>query len=307
MTEAFVMISAVVHTRNEEKNIERALTSLSWVDEIILIDMGSTDATCKIAKSYHAKVFGHPYVGFVEPARNFGIQKAQGEWVMILDADEEVPRTLRDRLKAFADRKEGDYCRIPRKNIIFNDWIRHSGWWPDYQVRFFKKGSVTWSDEIHAIPLTRGTGIDLEICEENSILHHNYQTVGQYIDRLNRYSSIAAKEQYLSNASFSARQTLEKSGNEFINRYFASEGYKDGTHGFALSLLQSFSEAVVYLKLWELGEFQEKKEVLEDVETGIIKQAKLNYYWILTTRLRKHQSSWKRLLTKAKRKLLRYV
>src|SRR4030042_2249641 len=185
-----MMISAVVHTFNEEKNIERCLSSLSWTDEIVLIDMGSKDRTCEIAKNYKVKIFQHPWTGFVEPARNFGLSKAKGEWIFILDADEEVPHDLAKFLLSESRNPSGDYYRISRKNIIFGKWIKHAGWWPDYQIRFFRKGKVSWIEKIHGIPLTKGHGVDMEPKERTSITHYNYQTLIQYIERMNRYSSV---------------------------------------------------------------------------------------------------------------------
>src|SRR3990167_384330 len=156
------MISAVVHTYNEGKNIERCLSSLNWADEIVVIDMGSTDNTCKIAKDFKAKLFSHPYTGFVEPARNFGLSQAKGDWILVVDADEEIPKSLVYYFTHELQRPRFDFYRIARKNIIFNKWVKHSGWWPDYQVRFFRKGMVAWTEKIHGIPLTKGEGTDIE-------------------------------------------------------------------------------------------------------------------------------------------------
>ena len=152
------MISAIVHTFNEEKNIERCLASLSFVDEIILVDMGSTDKTVKKAREFKAKIFRHPYTGFVEPARNYGIEKARGPWIIILDADEEIPRLLSDYLIKLTKEASFDYFRLSRKNFIFGKWVKYGGWWPDFQIRFFKKGHVFWEDKIHSIPRTRAGG-----------------------------------------------------------------------------------------------------------------------------------------------------
>ena len=300
------MISAVVHTYNEEKNIKRCLSSLSWVDEIVLIDMNSTDRTRELASEYKAKIFAHPYTGFVEPARNFGIKKAQGSWILIVDADEEIPKSLADRLLAVSKDKTVDYCRIARKNIIFGKWLRHSGWWPDYQIRFFRKGSVTWSDKIHGVPLTRGRSLDLAYAQELCIIHYNYQTIDQYIDRLNRYTTITAKEFFLANKKFSFQNLIEVSAKEFINRYLAWEGYKDGIHGLALAFLQAFSEMVTYLKLWELENFKEEKISLEEVKKITEKEQKNKRYWFADTLLKQPHNFISDLLWKIERKLTRY-
>jgi len=296
------MISAVVHTFNEEKNIKRCLSSLQWVDEIILVDMGSTDQTCQVAKEYKVKIFHHEYIGFVEPARNFGISKATNDWILIVDADEEIPKTLADYLKKETKNPRGDFYRIARKNIIFDKWIKHTGWWPDYQVRFFKKGTVSWTEKIHGVPLTIGEGIDVETYEDLSIVHYNYPSIEKYLERLNRYTSITAKELFLSNIQFSSRDLLEKPTKEFINRYFVWDGYKDGLHGLVLSLVQSFSELVTYVKLWELNNFKEEKIPLEKTELYLDKDYQLKKYWLLDTLLRNPHSFFQGLFWKIRKR-----
>ncbi|MBI3379797.1 glycosyltransferase family 2 protein [Candidatus Gottesmanbacteria bacterium] len=297
------MISAVVHTYNEEKNIERCLSSLSFVDEIVLIDMDSKDRTREIASNYKAKIFNHPYTGFVEPARNFGIQKVLGSWVLIVDADEEISKTLADKLISISREKRVDYCRVARKNIIFHKWIKHSGWWPDYQIRFFKKGCVSWSEKIHGVPLTRGTGLDLEANSDLSISHYNYQTIEQYIARLNRYTNISAKEFFLSNKKFSYRDVVNLSSKEFINRYLVWEGYKDGIHGLALAFLQSLSEVVTYLKLWELENFKEERISLLESKEVISDGQNETQYWFYNTLLKEPHDFISDLIWRLKRKL----
>ncbi len=117
----------------------RAIVSVKKLaSEIVVVDMHSDDDTQKIAKKLGAKVFTHKRTGYVEPARNFAIGKATGEWILILDTDEKVSKILADRLKQIsADDNSADYYRLPRKNIIFGKWIKHSRWWPDYNIRFF--------------------------------------------------------------------------------------------------------------------------------------------------------------------------
>jgi len=305
------MISAVVHTYNEEKNIGRCLSSLTFVDEIVVIDMGSTDKTCQIAASYKAKIYPHPYTGFVEPARNFGISKAKGGWILIVDADEEIPRTLANYLLGIPIRTTRqsprfDYFRIPRKNLVFGKWIRHTGWYPDYQIRFFKKGMVSWTEKIHGVPETKGKGSDLKAEEPLSIIHYNYQSLEQFLERLNRYTNIAAKEMFLNNIHFQVNNLFKKPVKEFINRYFVWEGYRDGLHGLALSLLQSFSEMVTYLKLWELEKFKEEKVTLADIDKMLTVEYRLKKFHLTETELKKEESGWRKLILKLKRKLAFY-
>ncbi|MCX6724709.1 MAG: hypothetical protein NTV20_01245, partial [Candidatus Shapirobacteria bacterium] len=192
------------------------------------------------------------------------------DWIFILDADEEVSPFLAKTLQELIEKPQDlTYFRLPRKNIIFNKWIKHSYWWPDYNIRFFKKGSLHWSAKIHSVPLTRGEGSDLEAKEINAINHYNYQTISQYLERLIRYTKIQAEELIDSGYRFDWRDMLKKPMDEFLSRFFAGNGYKDGLHGLVLSLLQAFSELVKYLKVWEKENFGDQdinnyNEVLEE-------------------------------------------
>lgn len=263
-------ISVVINTWNEEESIKRCLESLKWADEVIVVDMHSEDKSKEIAKKMGAKVFNRKRDLVVEPARNFAIGKATGDWILVLDPDEEVPPFLAKTLQELVENPQDfTYFRLPRKNMVFGKWIKYSRWWPDYNIRFFKKGHLRWSEKIHSVPLTRGEGKDLEAKEINAIIHYNYQTISQYIDRLNRYSKIQAEEMIESGYKFDWKDMLKKPMGEFLSRFFAGEGYKDGLHGLALSLLQAFSEFIKYLKVWEKEDFgdqdvQNYHEVIEE-------------------------------------------
>ena len=274
-------ISVVINTLNEEANIERVIKSAKFADEIIVCDMHSDDDTTKIAKSLGAKIFLHKRVGYVEPARNFAIGKATNDWILILDADEEIPNTLSTRLKELAEKKiSANFIEIPRKNIIFGKWMKASFWWPDYQIRFFKKGSVIWSDNIHSKPETKGEGLKLSEEEDFAILHHNYRSVFQFIERLNRYTEIEAKQLLSEGYAFSWKDLIQKPTNEFLSRFFANKGYLDGLHGLSLSLLQAFSFLIVYLKVWEKNRFKEEGISLDDIVGEREKSTNALNYWM---------------------------
>lgn len=260
-------ISVVINTLNEEKNIARAIRSINWADEIIVCDMYSDDRTCEIAKEMGAKVVFHKKVGYVEPARNFAISKASNDWIFILDADEEIPQSLADKIeKMLTKPMSSDYVRIPRKNIIFGRWMKGTGWWPDYNIRLFKKGKVEWSDEIHRPPKIWGQGLDLEADQSRAIVHHNYQNIGQFIERMNRYTEAEAKQLRSDGYQFGWKDLIDKPLSEFLSRFFARKGFEDGLHGLALSLLQAFSYLVVYLRVWEMEKFEEKKISINDLK-----------------------------------------
>ena len=276
-----VKISVVINTLNEEKNIPRALASVaSLADEIVVVDIHSDDKTGDLARSLGAKVFAHKRTGFVEPARNFAVSKAEGEWILVLDADEEVQQPLANKLKLISvDSNSADYYRIPRKNVIFNKWIKHSRWWPDYNIRFFRKGFVRWSEIIHSVPETKGVGADLEEKEDLAIVHHHYESIEKYLDRMNRYTSIISRNMVNEGYKFVWLDLIKKPVNEFLSRFFQGEGYKDGLHGIALAELQSFSEFVTYLKVWQYEKFKEKNLNLKDVVKVMKEKESDIHYW----------------------------
>ena len=274
-------ISVVINTLNEEENLEYAINSIKWADEIIVCDMHSSDKTVEIAKKLGAKVYYYKKTDYVEPARNFAISKATSNWILILDADEEIPEMLGNELRKIASQPiRSDFLEIPRKNIIFGKWIRHSGWWPDYQVRFFKKGSVIWSNKIHSKPKTLGEGIQLPAEEKFAIIHHNYQSIRQFLEKMNRYSSVEAEQLIKEGYQFNWKDLLGKPLNEFLSRFFANKSYEDGVHGLALSFLQAFSNLAVYLKVWELSGHKEVAIEYVEITDEIKKAGETVNWWI---------------------------
>ena len=251
------MLSVVIIAWNEEKNLPRVVSSVRHLaDEIVVVvDEASTDKTLAVAKKLKCQVFTHAHTGIVEPMRNFSLSKAKGDWILLLDADEEITAELSSRIQKLVSSNKADYFRIARKNIIFGKWIKSEHWWPDYVYRLFKKGHVTWEDTIHGVPFTRGKGEDLPIKEELAILHHHYETVSQYVDRLNRYTNHQVQHQVEAGYSFAWSDVVVKPLEEFLNQYFARRGYSEGLHGLALALLQAFSECVLYLKMWQHSGF----------------------------------------------------
>lgn len=289
----YMSISAIINTLNEEKNIENAIKSVNkFVDEIIVVDMHSDDNTRKLAKKLGAKVYKHAPLGYVEPARNYAISKATKDWILILDADEKVSKELSEHLVKITKDPDADYYRLPRKNIIFGKWIEHSRWWPDYNIRFFRKGHVSWTEIIHSVPETEGKGLDLKASEENAIIHNNYTSIEQYVDRLNRYTTHHAKLMLKDKYKFKWTDLIKKPSGEFLSRYFQAEGYKDGLHGLALASLQSFSELVLYLKVWQTQKFKQKSLTAKDAIEAFKETDSERNYWYAETLL-KHGGSFK--------------
>lgn len=297
-------ISAVITTWNEESNLDECLATLNFVDEIIVVDMESTDNTVKIAKAYTDKVYRTPYTGYVEPARNFSIGKASGNWILIIDGDERISPTLAKKLKEIAKNDDADFIRVPRKNLVFGQWLKYSRWWPDYNIRFFKKGYVAWQDTIHSVPITEGIGVNLDPEPEYAIIHHHYRTIDEYITKLMRYTNQQSKDLISAGYKFTLTDLINKPTGEFLSRFFAGEGYKDGLHGFALSLLQSFSMFVVYLKVWQEEGFAPERNILSNSSFRKLTKDKFTElkYWLYTIKIHLSMKKSEKFILKIKRK-----
>lgn len=295
-------ISVVINTFNEEKNIRKAIESVKWADEIIVCDMHSDDETIKVASSLGAKVIYHKRTDYVELVRNFAISKVSGDWVLILDPDEEISESLADRLKKISSKmKEINYMKIPRKNLIFGKWMKAAGWWPDYNIRFFKKGTVEWTNRIHRPPKVEGEGIELEAKEEYAIVHYHYSSISQFLYRMIRYTNVQAEELIKDGYKFDYRDLIKKPLGEFLSRFFAQKGYIDGLHGLALSLLQAFSFLIVYLRVWESERFQQLRPNVKDFEVLSGESGRQINYWFKYGNLSKNP--FKRFFQKVKNKV----
>ncbi len=298
-------ISAAIVVWNEEKTLSDCVKTLSFVDELVIVDNQSTDDTFKIAKSLTDKVYRYKNVGYVEPVRNFAISKTTGDWILVIDPDERIPNTLAKELVNLTKEDKVDYVRIPRQNIIFDNWMEHSRWWPDYNIRFFKKGCVTWQDAIHSIPITTGRGHDLPSQKEFSLTHYHYKTVDEYLSKLIRYTNQQSSELISQGYKFNSTDLLSKPISEFLSRYFAGEGYKDGLHGLSLSLLQAFSQLVIHLKVWQSEGFKSDKDLFysQSFKKGVIAKFKEFKFWVYTVNIHLDTSKLHRFVFKLKRKL----
>lgn len=244
-------LSVVINTKNAADTLQQTLDSVQAASEIVVVDMGSTDATRQIAAMATTHIFDHPDVGFVEPARNFAVSKASEMWVLVLDADEVVPESLWRKLPELLAREEVSCYELPRRNTIFGKQIEKTGWWPDYQARLFRKDNVRWSDKIHQPPQICGKTEKLPASDQYALQHRNYTSVGQFIEKLNRYTSITANEVQNNSERVTAAQLVRQFDQQLLSRLFAQAGIDEGVHGVGLSYLQSMYELVMLLKKWE--------------------------------------------------------
>lgn len=259
------MISAVINTFNEARHIRLAIKSLNELaGEIVVVDMLSNDGTPEIAAAAGARVFSHERCGFVEPARQFGIAKCRGSWIMVLDADEIVTRPLARRLGQIASEDSTDIVLVPRVNYFFGRAMMHSGVGPeqDRQARFFRRDSLSFPTRIHSVSFAQGARLLRLTASEGAILHFTYDSINQYLDKFNRYTSIEAAQAKERGERPHALRTACSVAKEIGLRYFLRGGYRDGWRGAFVSVAMAAYRVVSDCKLREIEEFSEPAAVL---------------------------------------------
>lgn len=271
-------LSVIISAHNEEKNIEECLKSVKNIaDEIILIDNSSTDNTATVAKKMGAEVISRKNNKMLNVNKNFGFSNATGDWILSIDADERVTNDLSseisDILKSHSTTINNNSqvaYRLPRKNIIFGKWIEHTGWYPDYQTRLFKRDKAKFAEKHNHEQLS----VDGEIGSlEYPIVHDHYKSIDEFLKKtFFSYTDNEADELQKNGYSFKAEDIIRIPFQEFLSRYFARQGYKDGIHGLALSLLMAFYHLVVVLKIWEREKF--KDDGTQDTRKMLLVQAK---------------------------------
>ncbi|MBZ0203321.1 MAG: glycosyltransferase family 2 protein [Ignavibacteria bacterium] len=247
------MISSIVITYNEESNIKECLETLKWTDEIIVIDSGSTDATVNIAKEFTDKVFVIDNIPY-GLKRNVGIEKAKGEWIIWLDADERVTTELKEEILQITSRKDADDAYlINRKSFFISKFIKHSGWYPDYTLRLFRRTANIKFDaaKVHEKTNYKGTASKLN----NELLHYTDRDFEHYTNKMNRYTTLSAQElcSKNKNASTSYFDIIFRPAFSFFKMYFLKLGFLDGYMGLVLCTLSSIHVMMKYSKLYFLN------------------------------------------------------
>lgn len=246
------MISAVVNTCNEEKYIERCLEHLKWVDEIVVVDMYSTDKSVEIARQYTDKIYFHPRVPSVELVRNFALRKANGDWILIVDPDEVIPEILaQEMLRRIDLNPDFSALAFPRKDIFWDRYLKHA--YPlQWQTRLFKKGYVVFPECVHTRPEIKGKVIYLPQEESFCLIHYNFERISQFLEKTNRYTTGEAEDLDKKGVKFNELDLFKKPLAEFYCRYFLRKGYKDGMEGFLFCALMALYRFLAWAKLWEM-------------------------------------------------------
>ncbi len=249
-------ISAVIVVHNQSELLQKCLKSISsWVDEIVLIDLESTEDIQSLAKTFKAKYITHKKVEIVEEVRQSSLEHASHEYVLLLDPDETIPQSLSQDLSDKIKSAQFDYFVTPRQNYVFGKWLRHSRWWPDNQVRVFRKGRVNWGSKLHEEARPEGNKYVYPEDPQYAINHLNYTTLDEFISKNMRYAKADAKLRLVSEPDFNLSRAIKLSVSELVSRFFKGEGYKDGQHGAVVAILQSFYYFMVYAYYWEAKKF----------------------------------------------------
>lgn len=283
-------VSVVLSVRNEEAKIEQTLASVAWADEIILIDNGSTDKTAMLAKKHGAKVYHGQNNPMLNVNKNIGFTKATSDWILSLDGDEMVPPELANEIQQvihhtslISHNPDAVGYWIPRKNILFGKWIRHGIWWPDKQLRLFRRGKGAFPcHHVHEYLSVDGP---TDECTQ-FMLHQNYETVSQFIRKMDELYTVSEVERHsASGYTVAWYDAVRFPLSDFVKTYFAQKGYKDGLHGLVLSILQAFYSFIVFAKLWEKEKFKDQELPLSDVEKEFRHAWADVRYWILSAKI----------------------
>jgi glycosyltransferase involved in cell wall biosynthesis len=241
-------LSVVVITLNEEDRIRDTLTSVAWADEIVVVDAGSEDKTVALAREFTDHVMIHAWQGFAAQ-KNFGIEHATGDWVLSLDADEQVEPALREEIIAVLQAPDAcDGYRIARRNIMWGRWIRHGRLYPDRQLRLFRRGRGRFVDRaVHESIQVDGKVGRLVA----PLLHQSYRDVSDFLRRADRYSTLAADEWARTTRPFRATQLVTGPLARFVSMYVLHRGFLDGWRGFLLAVLYAYYVFIRSAKIWE--------------------------------------------------------
>lgn len=243
------MISVTIITLNEEEKVANALKSIQGLaDEIILVDSGSTDKTLKIAKDFGAKLYFRKLDNFASQ-KNFALSKASGDWILSIDADEQVSQKLAEEIKKAVGSDEYVGFLIPRKNFILAKEIKYSRWSPDMHIWLWKKEFGKWAGEVHEEVMVNGKVGTLK----NSKIHNSHETVSEFIQANNKYSDLEANILFKNGIKFSFWKMTWQAVSEFLIRFLFKKGFLDGNIGFILAYLMGIYKLTVWIKLWELN------------------------------------------------------
>jgi glycosyltransferase involved in cell wall biosynthesis len=240
-----VKISATIITYNEERNLPRAIESLRCVDEIVIVDSGSSDRTLKIAEKLGARVVDSPWPGYAKQ-KNLAAERATHDWILSIDADESLSEALEAELWQL--KKNGpqfDAYTMPRMAQYLGRWIRYSGWYPDRKIRLYRRDKATWvGDYVHESVKATGTVGHLE----SNLLHFTCDSLSEHLKTMDRYTTLAAEQLIASNHKVTWARLICEPPWTFFNTYVLKQGFRDGVEGLAIANMAALYNFLKYAK-----------------------------------------------------------
>jgi len=242
-------LSVTIITRDEAANLAAALESVSWADEIVVVDSESTDATVDIARRYTSKVLVRPWPGYVEQ-KNRAAAEATHDWILSIDADERVTPELAAEIQAIlrGEPAAAGY-RVPRVTFHLGRWIRSTDWYPDYQLRLYDRRRGRWTGKlVHESVKVDGTPVDLS----GELQHYAYRNLSHHLQTMDRYTTLAARQMRDDGRTAGWFDLALHPPAAFVRNYVLRGGFRDGLAGLVISTLNATYVALKFAKLWEL-------------------------------------------------------
>jgi len=242
-------VSVTIITLNEAGHIGAAIDSVAWADEILVVDSGSTDGTADLARAKGAVVLARAWSGYVDQ-KNYAAEHASHDWIFSLDADERVAPALAQELRTvLASEPAMRAYRIPRVTFHLGRWVRTTDFYPDFQTRLYDRRAARW----------RGTYVHESVAADgpvgrlrHEIEHHSYRDLRDQMDRINHYTSLAARQMYEAGRRAGPLDLVVHPPAAFLRNYLLRRGVLDGMVGLTISLTSAYSVFLKFAKLWEL-------------------------------------------------------
>jgi glycosyltransferase involved in cell wall biosynthesis len=238
----------VIITLNEEDRLRACLERLRWADEIVVVDAESRDGTVAVAREFTDRVLVQPWLGFARQ-KNFALAQAMGDWILSVDADEEVSDELQGEIASvLAGEATASGYAVSRRNIFWGRWVRHGGLYPDWQVRLFRRGRGRFVERaVH-----ESVEVDGEVSRlRGSLVHRSYRNIGEFLERANHYSALAAVDLAREGARVGAVQLVLRPLGRFFGMYVIRGGFLDGMPGLLLAGLYAYYVFIRSARVWE--------------------------------------------------------
>jgi (heptosyl)LPS beta-1,4-glucosyltransferase len=242
-------VTAIIITKNEAEAIADALGSVSWADEVIVVDAESTDDTVKIARQFTDRVYVRPWNGYIEQ-KNHAASLATNDWILSLDADERASAELKDEIKrVLSGSPAADGYRMPRVSFHLGRWMRTTDMYPDYQLRLYDRRKGRW----HGRHVHESVKVDGKVeYLQGELQHYPYRDLSEHLIRMDRYTTLAARQMHEQGTRATFGQLLFHPPIAFFRNYILKGGFRDGKAGLIVSLVNSYYVMLKFAKLWEL-------------------------------------------------------